>query len=421
MYALMQRLFPIYRSLTGNGVRETLRILGERIPIQHLEVPSGTQVFDWTIPQEWNIRDAYIATADGTRVVDFRQNTLHVVGYSQPVDGWFTLEQLQPHLYSLEKQPDAIPYVTSYYSPRWGFCLTHRQREGLQPGTYRVVIDSALSAGSLTYGELLLPGESSREIFLSTNICHPSMANNELSGPVILTELAQWLMSRPRRYSYRLIFIPETIGSLTYLSRNLAVMQERVIAGFTLSCLGDERLYSCVSSPYADTLADRIARHVLAHQEGETRIHSFLERGSDERQYCSPGVDLPVVALCRSRFGNYPEYHTSLDNLDLVTPAGLTGGYRYVQRCIEGLETNRLYQSTRIGEPQLGKYGLYPTLHLKQNQFSMPTVRNLLVYANGRNDLLSIAERIGEPIWNVHAWARRLLELGLLREITPDV
>ncbi|MBF0192404.1 MAG: DUF4910 domain-containing protein [Magnetococcales bacterium] len=420
MYDLLQKLFPICRSLTGQGVRETLGIIADHIPLRQTELPTGTKVFDWTIPREWNIRDAFIANADGRRIVDFRQNNLHVVGYSVPVDGWFSLEALQDHLYSLEEQPEAIPYVTSYYAERWGFCLAHRERLKLQPGQYRVVIDSDLSDGYLTYGECLLPGESQQEILLSTDICHPSMANNELSGPVILTWIGRWLMSEPRRYSYRLLFIPETIGSLAYLSQHLDTLKERVIAGFNLSCLGDERLYSCVSTPYANTLADRIVNQVLPHLEGRHQVYSFLERGSDERQYCSPGVDLPVVSVGRSKYGTYPEYHTSLDNLDLVTPKGLAGGFGYVRRCIEVAEMNRIYRATCLGEPQLGRYGLYPTLNIKRGAFSMATLRNLLAYADGTNDLLAIAGITQKPVWELSELARKLEGIGLLRVVEPD-
>ncbi len=301
IHELATRLFPICRSLTGPGVRETLRILQESIPIQIHEVPTGTPVFDWIVPREWTIRDAFIADSSGRRIVDFRLNNLHVVGYSTPIDRRMNLTELNEHLFSLPDQPDAIPYVTSYYKERWGFCLTHRQRLQLKPDVYHVRIDSELKDGSLTYGECIIPGATAKEVFLSTYVCHPSMANNELSGPVVTTFVCRWIQSQPRFYTYRIVFIPETIGSITYLSRHLDYLRKNVVAGFNVSCVGDERAFSYVSSRYANTLADRVARHVLRSMSPNFITFSYLDRGSDERQYCSPGVDLPLVTLYRKQ------------------------------------------------------------------------------------------------------------------------
>ncbi|HSH01831.1 MAG TPA: DUF4910 domain-containing protein [Anaerolineae bacterium] len=418
IYELASRLFPICRSLTGEGVRETLRILQEKIDdLEVFAVPSGTQVFDWMVPPEWNIRDAYILDPEGNKIVDFQDSNLHVVGYSVPVDEVLSLAELEKHLYSLPDQPDAIPYITSYYKERWGFCLTHNQRQSLQEGDYRVVIDSDLEPGVLNYGEVLIPGEVEEEIFLSTYICHPSMGNNELSGPTVTTFLVKWLQSQPRKYSYRIVFIPETIGSITYLSRNLAVMKERIIAGFNVTCVGDNRAYSFLPSRQEDSLADKIGVHVLKHMHPDFVRYSYLQRGSDERQYCSPGVDLPVASVMRTKYGMYPEYHTSLDNLDLIEPAGLEGAYDVLRMCLECLEGNETVKVTVFGEPQLGKRGLYPTISTKESGALVREMMNLIAYADGTRDLLGIAEKIGVPMWRLRPTVDRMLEEGLFKRV----
>jgi len=414
MHRLAAELFPICRSLTGNGVRETLRILQRHIPLTVHEVPCGTRVFDWTIPQEWNIRDAYVQDERGERIIDFRKSNLHVVAYSTPVDKTVGLSELQEHLHSLEDQPDAVPYVTSFYEEHWGFCVSHRQRAQLREGKYRVVIDSEFRNGSLTYGELLIPGDSSREVFLSTYICHPSMANNELSGPVVATFLAKWLAGAPRRYSYRIIFIPETIGSITYLSRHIDELKAKVVAGFNLTCMGDDRAYSYLPSRNGSTLADRVALNILTHNHPDFIRYSFLDRGSDERQYCSPGVDLPVVSVMRSKYREFPEYHTSLDDLAFVTPRGLAGGYGVVRDCLELLERNRVYRATCLGEPQLGRRGLYPMLGTKESHALVKDMLDVLAYADGTRDLIAISDLTGVPVARLHPIADRLVAEGLL-------
>ena len=414
IHGLITELFPICRSITGDGVRQTLRRLKEIIPLEMHEVPTNTKVFDWTVPKEWNIRDAFILDADGRKVVDFKKNNLHVLGYSVPIDQRMSLADLQNHLYSLEDQPDAIPYLTSYYQERWGFCLTHNQRTQLKPGEYRVVIDSDLKPGHLTYGECLIPGRLDKELFLSTYVCHPSLANNELSGPGVLTFLIKWILSQPRKYSYRVVFIPETIGSITYLSRNLETMKRNIIAGFNLSCVGDDRAYSFLPSRAGDTLADRAARNVLRHRHPDFVSYSFLQRGSDERQYCSPGVDLPVASVMRTKYGQYPEYHTSLDDLNLVTPAGLEGSYKAYQDCIELLERNETYRSNVLCEPQLGRRGLYPTLSTKASGASVQNMMDFLAYADGTNDLLKISDTIQVPPWELYPIIEKLMSAGLL-------
>jgi len=416
MQQLCRELFPICRSITGNGVRQTLSILKHHLPnLRICEVPTGTSCFDWEIPREWNIRDAYVIGPDGEKVIDFAKSNLHVVGYSTAVDKEVTLEELQDHLHSLPEQPHAIPYITSYYKERWGFCISHEQRAALKKGRYKVVIDSDLSDGGLTYAELLLPGQIDEEVFFSTYVCHPSMANDELSGPIVTTFLAKWLSSLDeRRYTYRFVFVPETIGSIAYLSRNLDVMKERMIAGFNVACIGDDRSYSYLPSRGGNTRADRTALHVLKHMHPDFVSYSFLDRQSDERQYCSPGVDLPVCSVMRTKYQEYPEYHTSLDNLDLVTPDGLSGGCEVLKRCIECIERDEVLKTTVMCEPQLGKRGLYPSLSTKRSNEQVKTMRNLLGYADGLHSLLEIAEIIGVPIWDLFEMVDRLKKEGIL-------
>jgi aminopeptidase-like protein len=419
MHKWASDLFPICRSLTGDGVRQTLAYLKKIEPsLMVHEVRSGTQAFDWTVPDEWNIRGAYIEDEAGNRVVDFARSNLHVVGYSTPVDEWLTLAELQPHLHSLPEQADAIPYITSYYAKRWGFCLPHSQRESLPEGRYHVVIDSTLAPGSLTYGEVLIPGREKKEIFLSTYICHPSLANNELSGPVVTTAIARWISSLPdRRFSYRIVFVPETIGAIVYLSKHLAELQEKVIAGYVVTCVGDDRAYSLLHSRAGNTLADRAAKIVMRRHAPDYVEYSYLDRGSDERQYCSPGVDLPVASIMRTRYNSYPEYHTSLDNLAVVTPAGLQGGFEVIRKTIELIEHNHIYKATTPCEPQLGKRGLYPTLSTRGAGYAVRAMTNILAYADGTRDLVDIADYIGVSPEEAVETAIKLVDAGLLSTI----
>lgn len=393
MYGWAKDLYPIARSLTGPGVRETLQYIQKIIPdLKIHQVPSGTQAFDWVVPDEWFIRDAYIADETGKRLIDFKLHNLHVVGYSTPIDAWMTLDELNTHLYSLPNQPDAIPYVTSYYQARWGFCVTENQRKLFVSTKYHVVIDSELKPGVLNYGELILPGNDDNEILLSTYICHPSMANNELSGPVVTLALALWLYGQAnRRYTYRIIFIPETIGSIVYLSLHHEHLKQKTKAGFVLTCVGDDKNYSYLPSRKGNTLSDRVAKQVLNSVVDSYTSYSFLDRGSDERQYCSPLIDLPIASIMRTKYGAYPEYHTSLDNLDLISESGLAGAFCVIKACLATLEVNYNYRAKLPCEPQLGKRGLYPTISTVNSSKQGRLMMDFLAYADGENDVLEIA------------------------------
>ena len=415
MHDLATRLFPINRSITGNGVRETLAILGEHLPgLTVHEVPSGTPAFDWTVPDEWNITEAYLVGPDGSRVIDFAINNLHVVAYSTPVDVELTLDELQEHLHSDTEHPDAIPYVTSYYNRVWGFCLPHAHREVLAAGTYRAVIRGTLEPGSLTYGELVIPGDSDAEVFVTTYVCHPSLANNELSGPVVSTALAMWLLSLPRRrYTYRFVFAPETIGALTYASINLEHLRSHVMAGFNLTCIGDDGDYSYLASRLGDLEIDRIGQHVLSSRSPAV-TYSYLDRGSDERTYCAPGIDLPLISLMRTKYGAYREYHTSLDDLTVITPTGLQGGLDLVRECIDVLEINDFYETQVHGEAQLGRRGLYHAFHARTTADIILLRTNIMAYADGQHSVLDMAILFDLPVADVFAVIEELVEHELL-------
>lgn len=418
MYKLAQKLFPICRSITGDGVRETLRIIKKEILLKIHEVPSGTKVFDWEVPKEWNIKEAWIKDLNGKKIVNFAENNLHIVGYSSPVDAKISLSKLQKHLYSLPDKPDAIPYVTSYYKETWGFCLPHSIREKLKDGIYKIHIKSTLTEGSLTYGELIIKGKSKKEIFLSTDICHPSLANNEISGPVVTTYLAKWIKSKPRKYTYRIIFIPETIGSLVYLSKNINAMKNNVFAGFNITCVGDNRVYSFLPSRNGLTVADKIALRILKRRHPDFISYTFLDRGSDERQYCAPSIDLPVVSIMRSKYREYPEYHSSLDNLTLISPAGLQGSLDVLKECVEAIEKNPRYRSVFLGEAQLGKRNLYPSLsYIKTARSKSLLYQNILAYADGTNDIKDLEKLLKVPRSEISRALRILLNANLIGKI----
>jgi aminopeptidase-like protein len=417
IHQLAKILWPINRSLTGDGVRQTLKIIQDEVPeLKVVEVPSGTQVFDWTIPKEWRVSDAYIVTPSGTKICDFWKNNLHLVGYSTPVKLKLKLSELQEHLHSLSDQPNAIPYITSYYKERWGFCLTHDERLSLEDGVYDVCIESQLFDGSLTYGEILIQGESAKEVFISTYICHPSMANNELSGPCVTTYLAKAVKElKYRKYSYRFAFIPETIGSIAYLSKNLTYLKSNVFAGFNVSCVGDNRDYSYLPSRQGNTISDEIAKHVLKYICPDFKSYTWGDRGSDERQYCAPGIDLPIASIMRTKYGMYDEYHTSLDDLmSVVTADGLEGGFNSIWKSLEAIEKNCFPQITVLCEPQLGKRGLYPTLSTKTSGAEVKLMMDLITWSDGTRSLIQIADLCESPVWELYPIVEKLTSHQLM-------
>jgi len=419
MYKWCKDLFPINRSLTGAGVRETLSYIENILPaLKIFEVPSGTPAFDWTVPEEWNVSEAWIADSSNKRIVDFKVNNLHLMGYSTPLHKTLTKSELLEHLHTLPEQPDAIPYVTSYYKKNWGFCLSQNQLDSLPDGPFNVFIDSSLIPGHMTYGELFIPGTTEEEILLTTYICHPSMGNNELSGPAVLTQLAKYLQEKNNlKYSYRILFTVETIGSLYYISQNLDILQKNLKGGWVLTCIGDDRSYSYVPTRDGDSLTDRVSRHVLKHLSADAKEYSWLDRGSDERQYNAPGINLPIGSLMRSKYDEYPEYHTSLDDLNLISPNGLAGGYNMMVKAIDILEANGQFQINVLGEPQLGRRGLYPETSTRETFDLVKNQMNVISYLDGSRDLLEIAELCGIPFQEVIKIIGRLDSSNLIEKV----
>lgn len=412
------RLWPITRSLTGQGVRDTLAILSELVPMEMHRVKSGTQVFDWVVPKEWNIRAAYIETPDGRRIADISKNNLHVISYSTPVDREIEFDELVKHVRTLPGQPDAVPYVTSYYNEIWGFCLSHHEFESLpKTGKYRVFIDSELTEGYLDYGEAVLPGQSEKEILFSTYVCHPSMANNELSGPLVQAMLYRELSRMPnRKYTYRFVFAPETIGVIAYLDRVGQHLKEKLLAGYVITCIGDRGGFTYKQSKWKDGLVDRVARHVLKHQGEPFEIIPFSVGGSDERQYCSPGFNLPVGSLMRTMYQRFEEYHTSLDNKSFISFPHLDRSVEVYSKVVMALELNQRYiNKIAFCEPQLGKRGMYPSSI--NPDFQREAVHNLmhfLSYADGEHDLIEIAEMRDKSIFAFSDIVQLCREKGLI-------
>jgi aminopeptidase-like protein len=413
------RLWPICRSITGNGLRESLDIINEIVPLKITEVPSGAKVFDWTVPKEWNIIDAYILTPEGKKICDFKINNLHLVNYSVPVNVEISYKELLPHLFYIEELPDAIPYITTYYKETWGFCLSYTEFLVLpKEGQYKIVIDSSLKAGSLSYGECVLPGHSEKEVLFSTYLCHPSMANNELSGPLVQAFLYQKIAAlEHRKYTYRFLFAPETIGVIAFLHEKGAHLKTHLDAGFVLTCCGDDADFVYKRSKKSDTLADRVAAHVLKYQATPFEVIPFSVGGSDERQYCSPGFNLPVGSLTRSMYQRYKEYHTSLDNKSFISFAAMERTCDVYFKIVEALEINDTYVSTvPFCEPQLGKRNLYPSSATPlQNREVIHNRMHLLSYADGEHDLLDIANLRGRSIQNFSKDVVDLVKEGLLQ------
>lgn len=394
--AYFDRLWPINRSLTGNGNRETLKILSEIIPLNTYEVPSGTQCFDWNVPPEWNVKEAWIKDDKGNIIINFEANNLHLLGYSEPFEGELTYNELKEHLYTLPKQPDLIPYLTSYYSRRWGFCMSHHHFLTLDKNSkYSVKIDSSLDEkGSMTYGDLVLKGKTDKEVLFTTYICHPSMASNELSGPLVTVFIYNKLKNRDLNYSYRFVFAPETIGSIYYLSKHGEHLKNKLEAGFVITCVGDDGNFNYKKSRQGNTLVDRAVATILNQTEANYRIFDFFPRGSDERQYCSNGFNLPVGSLVRTLYGEYPEYHTSGDNKDFISFSAMEKTVEKYMEVINLIEKNKKYINLfPYCEPQLGKRGLYPTLSDKEKDIEIDAMMWLLNFADGEHDLIDIIEK----------------------------
>ncbi|HRH05369.1 MAG TPA: DUF4910 domain-containing protein [Burkholderiaceae bacterium] len=422
MYALVSTLFPICRSITGNGVRETLSHVQKLLPITVHEVPTGTPVFDWTVPKEWNIKDAYVANSQGERVIDFKKSNLHVLNYSTPVNQKMTLDELRPHLMTLPEHPDWIPYRTSYYQEKWGFCLSQNQLDALPEDNYHVVIDSSLEVGSLSYGEYVIPGESSDEVLISCHTCHPSLCNDNLSGIALATFLARQIEQVKAeggklRYTYRFLFIPGTIGSITWLERN-KTNAKRIQHGLVVVCVGDAGKFSYKTSRQGDALIDHAAKHVLTSEKESFNLIDFFPYGYDERQYCSPGFNLAVGSLSRSTHGKFPEYHSSGDNLSFVTGAQIAESLEVYLKVIDVLENNHTYINQNPHcEPQLGKRGLYgnvgATVHRPTFEMALLWILNL---SDGTHSLLDIAKRAKMPFETIKQAAKALQDSGLLKQ-----
>ena len=440
LFSWAKTIYPYNRSLTGLGVRKTLKFLKKINPnLKIHKVTSQKKVFDWNIPLEWEIKDAYVTELKTKKkVIDFKKNNLHIVGYSISLNKKLSLEQLSKNLYSIPEQPNFIPYITSYYKKNWGFCLKHKDKKKLKKGLYHAVIKSKLFKGKMNYADLIIKGKQKREIVFSTYICHPSMANNEVSGPIVASGLAKYIKHKFKepKYTYRFIFAPETIGAINYIKKNFKVLTEKVAAGFVLTCVGDERCYSYIKSRKGDTLADKAIALALKGKK-KIKVYSYLDRGSDERQYCYPGIDLPFVTFCRSKFGTYPEYHTSADDFNLVTKNGLNQSLDVLKKMVDKLEEGKIfkkenfskkininktanfknlrkYKTKTLCEPNMGKRNLYPTISRKENYKIVKKMMNVLAYSDGEHDINDMSLKLKIPLSEIKIIVKKLLKAQVI-------
>ena len=415
-------LFNLCRSLTGQGVRKTLSIIKKEFKnLKIKKIRSGTKVYDWKIPPEWNVKDAFVLDKNKDKIIDFKKNNLHLLGYSIPKKIFLKKNDLLRNLFFIKNQPSAIPYVTSYYKKQWGFCISYNQKKKIDKyynknDFFYVNINTSFKKnGSLNYGEYVLKGSSKQEVLISTYICHPSMANNELSGIVVSMALIDYFKKRKLNKSIRFIFVPETIGSIAYVNKNISHLKNNVVGGFNLSCIGDEKMHSCMFSKYGNFPSDEaIIKAYKKLNIKKYRIFSFLKRGSDERQYNSPGVDLPISSIFRSKYGEYPEYHTSLDNFKLVTLKGLYGGFRVAKTSIEILQQMIIPKSRILCEPFMSKRNMYPTTSFKNNSKETDKVMDFLQYADGTNTLEQISNKIKISVTHCKTIYKRLKKENLI-------
>jgi aminopeptidase-like protein len=425
IYNLGKKLFKINRSITGAGTRLTLKYIKKELKnLKILKINSGKNVYDWTVPQEWNVNYAYVKDKFDNKIIDLKKNNLHLVGYSTPKSSYITKKKLLSHLHSIKNQPNAIPYITSYYKKYWGFCVTHIERKKIEKkynknDKFFIEINSSFKKkGCLSYGELIIPGESKQEILISTYVCHPQMANNELSGPLVATSLAKYFLKKKNKKTLRFIFVPETIGSIAYIHKNISKIKENVIGGYVLSCIGDERSYSYLPTKYGNTIADRAAKKAFKELSIKYKTFSFLDRGSDERQFNSPGVDWPIASILRTKYDEYPEYHTSLDDFNLVTRKGLGGGFNVVKKAIEIIMQEIIPKSKTICEPKLQKRKLYESLSVKENykkNILSSKILDFLQYSDNKNNILDISKHIKCSVKQTYDIHRLLLKNNLLK------
>ena len=416
MLKLAKKLWPLNRSLSGEGVEQTLSLIKKEIPIKVLSFKSGLKVFDWKIPKVWEVNQAWLKNKENKKIIDFKKNNLHVVGYSKYINKNLTLKELKKKIHYLKKQPNAIPYVTSYYKRDWGFCLEYNKFKKLEKGTYKVFIDSKFKQGNLKIGELVIKGRSKKEVIFSTYLCHPSMANNEISGLVVATYLAKWVKKQKLKYTYRFLFLPETIGSIAYLSKKKNLLIKNTIAGYVLTCIGDNRNYSLLESKEKNSLSNIVAKFILKSMK-RVKIFDWSKRGSDERQFCSPGIDLPVASIMRTKYGEYPEYHTSLDKIGkVVTKNGLQGGLSLAKKIIKHIEAQTFPRSTNFCEPFLTKKNMYPTTSkVGAVNKNIRKLLDFLSYCDGKNSALQIQSLTKLKAYEVKEIIKKLTKYKLIK------